>query len=511
MLTFAVTDATSLAPKMKPPYVVLQRENWDDFRFKTTFRAILYTDDHSRHELGTVKILRRDQQKGPTPINKRFDKLDENYCSVGQSSDYYQIVSALPSSISDSYLRSIRDAAYDASIRSDFENESGWSVSLLRFGHAENALAVAAELNSGAKRPIGIASFKFHWISYNEAASIEFLFDDSGPTPGRCNVLVGYNGAGKTTLLADIALTISRVTDLKPGELQSSLTGVDTTFGAVVAVSYSAFDTFEIPSSISNDGPEKISSFGYTYCGLRRVVDTSNKVRRNTGRSPKKDLQLKSIHEIELEFGAALNDAHAGENHGHLGDAFEILSAEPSFGRIGVDIRQLSQLSETVSAIEQFSKLSTGHKIVVNIITQLAAHLQNRSLLLVDEPETHLHPPLAAALLRAIQYLLDKHDSFAIIATHSPVVVQEIPARFVQILERIDNQTTTITPDIETFGESIGAITRFVFSMDSSSTDYQSVLAHLAITYSMEEIEEMFQPSLSAQARALVLNYMHQK
>jgi predicted ATP-dependent endonuclease of OLD family len=39
-------------------------------------------------------------------------------------------------------------------------------------------------------------------------------------------------------------------------------------------------------------------------------------------------------------------------------------------------------------------------------VTQLAAHLRTRSLVLIDEPETHLHPPLVAALLRAIQALL---------------------------------------------------------------------------------------------------------
>lgn len=135
-------------------------------------------------------------------------------------------------------------------------------------------------------------------------------------------------------------------------------------------------------------------------------------------------------------------------------------------------------------------------------------HLRTRSLVLIDEPETHLHPPLVAALLRAVQVLLTASSSFAVIATHSPVVVQEVPSQFVHILERdVEGPATLREPEIETFAENIGAITRHVFSLDSSATDYQGILRFLSKKYSVEEISDMSEDGLSVQGRALVSNY----
>ena len=58
--------------------------------------------------------------------------------------------------------------------------------------------------------------------------------------------------------------------------------------------------------------------------------------------------------------------------------------------------------------------------------------------------------------------------------------------------------------DIETFAENVGFLTRTVFNLDSSATDFQRVLTRLAQNYSTDEIESMFQIGLSQQGRALL-------
>jgi len=121
---------------------------------------------------------------------------------------------------------------------------------------------------------------------------------------------------------------------------------------------------------------------------------------------------------------------------------------------------------------------------------------------LFDEPESHLHPPLLAALLKSIRIILERTDSFCLLATHSPVVLQETPKSFVQVIRRNGPKTHILSPQIETFGENVGTLTHEIFSLDNSKTDFHDVLANLAMERSLPEIEKLFGNPLGFQARS---------
>jgi len=233
------------------------------------------------------------------------------------------------------------------------------------------------------------------------------------------------------------------------------------------------------------------TSFGYTYCGLRRLEG---------GRA---GTELKSIDEVSAELMGAFNLACARENKSPLVEALTDIQADPSFGRVGLKITDW--IAGGLLPLGFVESLSAGQKIVVNIVVQLAAHLRTRSLVLVDEPETHLHPPLLAALLRGVQKLLDGFDSFAIVATHSPVVLQEVSVKDVQIIERFYEGVRAISPQFETFGAGLTQLTYEAFGLDNTVSDYRAVIRQLARSMSIDEIEEIFPMGLSSQARALVL------
>jgi hypothetical protein len=491
------------------PVAVLRENNWDDFGFKTLFAVVLYLADGREVELGNVKIMRLGQDEGYTEMPGRsFAALGDAYCSLGQDADYYWKLLELPEVVRVGYLRRIRDAAFDEAIRLGFMGTQAWSASLTRFGQASHALEVGRNAFRGSIKTVGVADFDYVRTGPSSLA-MHFGFDDRSGLPGRSNVVIGYNGVGKTRLLADLARAASEglADSVADSASVARLTGADATFGAVVAVSYSAFDDFELPQDKTRGQQEDVFEteagrtelFGYVYCGLRRV-DTAAATRAGAQRP-----ELKSLDEIDLEFLNALEVARHRLVDGEslLVSALQVLEREPSFGRIGVQPSTLIDIDGDAQA--QIRQLSTGHKIVLNIIVQLAAHLKARSLVLLDEPETHLHPPLLAALLKAVQLLLDAYDSFVIIATHSPVVLQEVPAGCVRVLTRFGNESEVGEPEIETFGENVGSITRYVFSLDSSATDYQGVLASLAEQMSVDEIETLFNNGLSDQARALVL------
>ncbi|WXG61333.1 AAA family ATPase [Campylobacter concisus] len=91
--------------------------------------------------------------------------------------------------------------------------------------------------------------------------------------------------------------------------------------------------------------------------------------------------------------------------------------------------------------------------------------MEEKTLVLLDEPESHLHPPLLSSFMRALSDLLMKNNAVAIIATHSPVVLQEVPKSCVWRLGRFGLEAKAERFDIETFGETIGTLTKEILAL----------------------------------------------
>src|SRR5262249_3798091 len=105
---------------------------------------------------------------------------------------------------------------------------------------------------------------------------VSFDFGGDSRLPGRINVVIGYNGTGKTQLLANLAMVAATGATPKEKRKVERNYGrfIETaqSFGAVVAISYSAFDTFDVPGAnvaertrVAKEG----ELLGYIYCGLR--------------------------------------------------------------------------------------------------------------------------------------------------------------------------------------------------------------------------------------------------
>ena len=489
-MRFFVTDSWGSPPQNEPhPFVVLATDNWDDYSFKTLFHPVIHLSEAESVDLRDVKILRLNQSYGRTEIERDFVELDDSYCSLGQELAYYESLLTLPETIRSDYLNGLRDAAADPTIRDRFEDERGFQTSLLRWGSAARALEDALGILQGDKDSDYELEFTFHTKFGSNEFATPFRYCKVEGLPGRINAVIGYNGTGKTQLLANLAWVAradlrSRGQDSKIAQY-GRLDPADLRFGGVVAVSYSAFDTFELPWRSEDD-----NQFGYTYCGLRRQTD------QGASRG------LKDAEDIANDIEVAVKRIDTPSRRKYLTEALQPLRDEPSFKRAGYE---LDLLAANGSWFEEFNVLSTGHKISINIIVQLVAALQQRSLVLIDEPEAHLHPPLLAALMKGIGIALEAHGSYAVIATHSPVVLQEIAGCYARVLRRHGSQNSVEVPHIETFGENIGLLTRHVFNLDNSQSDYVGVLRELGMKLSLEDIEELFEHGLSSQARALVM------
>lgn len=161
------------------------------------------------------------------------------------------------------------------------------------------------------------------------------------------------------------------------------------------------------------------------------------------------------------------------------------------------------QLSE--HAANRIRRMSSGHAVVLLTITKLIDTVIEKTLVIVDEPESHLHPPLLSAFTRALSQLLYDRNGVAIIATHSPVVLQEIPRSCVWKITRVRLEASSSRPEIETFGENVGVLTREVFGLEVVKSGFHTLLIESVKTGKpYEEIVNEYGDQLGFEARAIL-------
>lgn len=534
-IPFKVVPPRSKGVTVTPPSFVLEQDKWNDHSFQTLYHLSYHGLDHEgKNEvtsLGGVKILKRGQKKSDgLLLNFDFVELDSNFCSIGQSLDYYERAREL-GEIGLAALTALNDVVANPTLVEQFCAEDGWSTSLFRDqsdrGDKFRFLATGLVNGHYRKAPKDQQAFEFHvneWLApvSFDTTSGESLSFMNQVLPERVNVLVGRNGSGKSTLLARLARVAYGSPDERtedPLNRLGKLSPDGVGFPRLVTVAFSPFDSFKIPGSddrdriqIAKDLQRGVGRFAFI--GLRdilaevKLTDSGDGL-PEVGHSNLVDdrifqTKLKSINQLADEFESYRERIEAKARNAVLSSALKKLERGLFHTAEAIDI----QAQPADVARDWFLKCSTGHKITLLVTFGLIACLEFNSLVLVDEPETHLHPPLLAAMMHALRGILDEYESTAVVATHSPVVVQESMARHVHVVRREDRLTNVLPVSTETFGESIGYITAQVFGMESNATDFHTVLDALIQKYkTLEKIEALFLDGvMSHQARAYVMS-----
>jgi hypothetical protein len=106
--------------------LVLQQDGWDDFGFKTQYHVFYFGPEFNGF-VGNVKILQRGQGTSHhsfLPVGPRL-ALGDDFCSLGQSLDYYERLASLPEFVRRDILTTLRDSLQDPSYAESFHHEEG--------------------------------------------------------------------------------------------------------------------------------------------------------------------------------------------------------------------------------------------------------------------------------------------------------------------------------------------------------------------------------------------------
>ena len=92
-------------------------------------------------------------------------------------------------------------------------------------------------------------------------------------------------------------------------------------------------------------------------------------------------------------------------------------------------------------------------------------------MIIFDEPETFMHPPMVKAFIRAVSELVDNNKAFCLMATHSPVIIQEIPHCNVYKLDS-NHELTNIY--YKTYGQNLDTLYKNIYGVELQQTGYNS-------------------------------------
>lgn len=498
--------------------VYLIHDDWNDYhKWNTTFRVIYFDGGECKHVLGRVKIGQFDMSSNcPNLPSEPFFALDSEYFSLGFDENYYDNLTSLKDQTRENILNSLHDIAFfytrikDGDKLDRFMGQDVVKDSLLRF-YSQDMVANRLSRLAHGKAVLTKYSFEYQFpregseSNSSEPISLTFDVNPESVVPSNVHVIVGKNGAGKSSLLDAICTSVlkreSSFNELSGGvrfieNAQSCTTSneISNNFSGVVFISFSAFDRLGLLQKCS-----RTVDVRFEFVGLK---DLSVDVDGTMG----SELLAKTRADLAKEFRIAVFECRDGVRARRWRKIMQILQRERYFQSEEMDRITDDTCEIDVKEVEElFSKLSSGHAIVLLTLARLVEIVDEKYLVLIDEPELHLHPPLLSLFMRALTLLLSERNAVSIIATHSPLVLQEIPGNCCWILHRDISGHSVSRPKIETFGERFGAIAEEVFGIDIEDAGYYHDVKNAVkkCNGNYESVLRYFSDALGSEARSL--------
>jgi energy-coupling factor transporter ATP-binding protein EcfA2 len=126
--------------------------------------------------------------------------------------------------------------------------------------------------------------------------------------------------------------------------------------------------------------------------------------------------------------------------------------------------------------------LSSGQRSMFHFALHFLTLAGQGTLLIIDEPETYLHPNLVSDYMMLLYKILERTSSVAIIATHSAYVVREVPNHCVHILERKGLSVSISRPYLQTLGANVAEISLAVFGDSTVDAYHRKISETIAKT-----------------------------
>lgn len=500
MIKFIVTDKKrNYTSEKEPNSVYLTFSSWNDYSYRTLFNMEYVDAKGYSHSIGQIKIGFIGQDIETTTfdkIKKDFNKLDDVFFSLAESAEFYQKLYSFGKNLSRDILNRLNCVVVSEKAIKAAKKESVFKSSLLRDVNINTIYGQFLRIMNGDSL---LTEFDFQFVRKNHKFSdvnLDFSVEPYSLPPSNIHAIIGRNGLGKTTLLNEMVSSI--VGDKKPKKafFEETFTDkriTDDYFSTVISVSFSAFDPFN-PFSEQSD---PLSGTCYYYIGLKKTINKEG------------DNPIEDIRQLRQKCAQSIYNCCSDDSKKEAWiEAITNLDSDTNFKDLNLkDIVNFPTNELQSECLTRMEKMSSGHAIVFMTISSLVEKVQDKTLVLFDEPESHLHPPLLSAFIRALSNLLSRRNGIAIIATHSPVVVQEVPKSCCWVLTRFGEEMTYDRPAIETFAENVGTLTKEVFKLEMEQSGFHKLLKESVdegLTF--DDILKKFKKKIGFEGKAILMS-----
>ncbi len=493
---------------------LLEEDKWDDFQYHTLYHlhASSKLTGSAPEYLGPINIMRLGQKEDQIylirkTVGTEFESLPDDFCSITMSVEFYRGI--------DRYLKKAAEKkallealkmilSEDDPIYRKFKDEACFMISLMR-NASMNAygLKLGQEIMTDDASLYDLAEIPLKYTLPDGQTEVSFDFSSARlpkaediEIPSRLLVCIGNNGAGKSTLMYRLA----RILFARPSARQiyaDSLGGIepiDAGFRRLFILSYSAFDNFIMPGVGTDDYQLILQGLRnhegrLVYCGIRDL-EKEYEMLLDKKNEDLDDEALDTDHATYHELKSI--DSLAGEfavSHSHIVADKEKCDEWNNLMRECAAANQCLEnmyfewdplcLDNEDEVKAHFKSLSTGIKYIIHSLACIIDRIEPNSIIIFDEPENHIQPPLLSKFIYCLRRLSQRHTSLVMVATHSPVIVQETLSKNVIIVNRFDDKWEFRHPSIETYGENIANITDEVFNLNTSVTNYQKTARRL--------------------------------
>jgi len=333
--------------------------------------------------------------------------------------------------------------------------------------------------------------FEFKLDGFKNNHSLKFGFDHHSILPKRICILIGKNGTGKSQTLYQLISTFLTQTSSK--NILEDPQRIRPLINRIIAIGTPGETSNSFPRErrygniiyhrliITRGNTTAYNGMGDILVQLARSEESIKNISRWNlfVRSIEKILPVEKIF-IPIDNKPSVASSciiHNGKCYVSINDFYRNKGEQATleiWGSVPKNAEPLISYNE-----KDFYPLSSGQLSFFKVALLACLYIENGTLVVLDEPETHLHPNLIGDFIDLLDYLLESTGSQSIIATHSTYFVREVPRDQVHVFSIKDDNIYISNPRLKTFGADVGAISYFIFEDETNERLLERILMRI--------------------------------